>query len=317
MMDIFSVLSLVVLFFLFQLQYSERFKHGIYGLLSFISARKLPARLKWLCLSSIAGSLPIKNRTIFASPILYPLHAEKSNKAAITFLTSHFYYFISPLSPALVAFLVLTGYSYAEILPLLLIPTIVFLCLCYKLMPASETTTTKSNATVGDYLFSSSIVLLLGLGFYFKESLLLACAIAVFLIGKDYKVTISKSLVISLALITSIMLLKPTISSFIKSLDISGYPLALALLVGLMTGSSKLSVTLLYGIPMSFADAIMSYPLWWAGYMLSPLHLCPMYASTVFGADYKSVYRQTLLTVLGTVVISELIFSFLFIFAYM
>jgi len=313
-MDLFAWTSLVILFFLFHLQYSERFKRGIYGLISFISKKKLPTRLKWLCLSSIAGSLPIKNRTIFASPILYPLNANKSSKAAITFLTSHFYYFISPLSPALVAFLALTGYSLFQVLPFLLIPTAVFLCLCYRLMPTTEVKVTRSETSWTDYLFALSIVVLLGVGFFLKEVLFLFCAIGVFIAGKDYKIILSKSLIISLALITTVMLAKPIIGDFVRSLDVCGNSLILALIIGLLTGSSKLSVTLLYGMPMSFADAIMSYPLWWAGYMLSPLHLCPMYASTVFGADYKSVYKQTLLTVVSTVVISELIFSFLFLF---
>jgi len=282
------------------------------GLISFISKSRIPSKLKWLILSSVAGSLPIKNRTIFASPLLHPLSANKSDKAAITFLTSHFYYFVSPLSPALITFLLLSGLSFSQALPYLIIPVIPFLLICYRLMPAENIKETEAVASVWDYLFAFALILLLGVGFYTKNIIPLIIALIVFIIGKDYKFVINKSLITSLSLITIVLLAKPIISGFIKSLSISINPLLLALLIGLATGSSKLSCTLLYGMPLNFSEAIMTYPLWWMGYMLSPLHLCPMYASTIFGADYKSVYKQTLLTVVSTVLVSELIFLFIF-----
>ena len=311
-MDVFSAVCLAILFFLFHLQYSQRFKNGIMGLISFISKSRIPSKLKWLILSSVAGSLPIKNRTIFASPLLHPLSANKSDKAAITFLTSHFYYFVSPLSPALITFLLLSGLSFSQALPYLIIPVIPFLLICYRLMPAENIKETEAVASVWDYLFAFALILLLGVGFYTKNIIPLIIALIVFIIGKDYKFVINKSLITSLSLITIVLLAKPIISGFIKSLSISINPLLLALLIGLATGSSKLSCTLLYGMPLNFSEAIMTYPLWWMGYMLSPLHLCPMYASTIFGADYKSVYKQTLLTVVSTVLVSELIFLFIF-----
>jgi len=311
-MDAFSIISLVILFFLFHLQYSQRFKNGIVGLISFISKTRMPSKLKWLILSSVAGSLPIKNRTIFASPLLHPLSGNKSDKAAITFLTSHFYYFISPLSPALVTSLLLSGLAFSQVLPYLIIPVIPFLLICYKLMPAEDIKEKEATASVWDYLFASIIILLLGMGFYTKNIIPLTIALVIFIIGKDYKFTINKSLITSLSLITIVLLAKPVIGGFIKSLSISINPLLLALLIGLATGSSKLSCTLLYGIPMSFSEMIMTYPLWWMGYMLSPLHLCPMYSALVFDADYKALYKKSLIAILGTVLISEIIYSLIF-----
>jgi len=311
-MDAFPIISLVILFFLFQLQYSQRFKNGIMGFISFISKSRIPSKLKWLILSSIAGSLPIKNRTIFASPLLHPLSVNKSDKAAITFLTSHFYYFISPLSPALITFLLLSGLSFSQALPYLIIPVIPFLLICYKLMPAENIKETEAVASVWDYLFAFALILLLGVGFYTKNIIPLIIALIVFIIGKDYKFVINKSLITSLFLITIVLLAKPIISDFIKSLSISINPLILALLVGLATGSSKLSCTLLYGIPMSFSEMIMTYPLWWMGYMLSPLHLCPMYSALVFDANYKKLYKKSLIAVLGTVIISEIVYALIF-----
>ena len=311
-MDVFSAVCLAILFFLFHLQYSERFKNGITGLISFISKSRIPSKLKWLMLSSVAGSLPIKNRTIFASPLLHPLSANKSDKAAITFLTSHFYYFISPLSPALITFLLLSGLSFSQALPYLIIPVIPFLLICYRLMPAENVKETEAVASVWDYLFAFALIMLLGVGFYTKNIIPLIIALIVFIIGKDYKFVINKSLITSLFLITIVLLAKPIISDFIKSVSISINPLILALLVGLATGSSKLSCTLLYGIPMSFSEMIMTYPLWWMGYMLSPLHLCPMYSALVFDANYKELYKKSLIAVLGAVIISEIVYALVF-----
>lgn len=311
-MDVFSAICLIILFFLFHLQYSQRFKNGIIGLLSFLTKARIPNKLKWLALSSIAGSLPIKNRTIFASPLLHPLNSDKSDKAAITFLTSHFYYFVSPLSPALITFLILSGYSYAQVLPFLAIPAIIFLCFCYKLMPTADIERFQTIPTKLDYLFVVSIVLLLGAGFYTKNIIPLVIAIILLIIGKDYKFVVSKNLVISLALITVIMVAKPIIADALKSLGIIINPLVLALIIGLATGASKLSCILLYGIPMNFSEAIMAYPLWWMGYMLSPLHLCPLYSALVFDADYKALYKKSLIAVLGTVVISEIVYYIIF-----
>ena len=62
---------------------------------------------------------------------------------------------------------------------------------------------------------------------------------------------------------------------------------------------------------MSFSEMIMTYR-FGGGYMLSPLHLCPMYSALVFDADYKALYKKSLIAVLGTVVISEIIYSLIF-----
>ena len=312
----FTLATFGLLFCLANLRYSEKFKCCLLTILQHGSKFIKNIKLQNLFLAASLGSIPIKNRAILAAAALPRVESKRNEYSALAFLASHFYYFVVPYSPALISFLLLTGYSMSAVLPYLAIPAIILLICSYKLAPEDSINIkiTQEKLNFRDFVWFASIFAALIAGLFFKSTICLLATIILLIIFRDYKLQLDADIFLTLSMLALALAVGPILKEIIRTNAlIFGNIYLAAFGIGFLTGSSKTSVSIIYSLfDYNFKSAIIAYPLWWAGYMLSPLHACPLLTSAAVGGDNIVMRKYSIIIVGITTIISIMIYSFIF-----
>lgn len=247
-------------------------------LYAFLAKRIKSKRAVVALASAITGILPIEGRVVVSAGVLStmaPAEGEKRKKfAVLDYLSTHHFYFWSPIEKTVVIPIAVLGISYGTfivgVLPMLAAMIVATLFYIFGVMKEDDIDITirgkrevqkidvrKYFARSVNTLFTVAVILLLGA------------------FAKHYA---------------------ENFEGLVAAAHTSGWTIlvVVALIVGsfIMGSSGKYASLLAVALPVyGVAYLPLLFTAAWAGYMLSPVHKCMIIGQRMFGASLKEYYK--------------------------
>lgn len=277
-------------------------------------------RVMIILTSILGGVLPIPGRVALSAPLLDaiapPSKEKRSNFGIIDYLSTHHYYWWSPLEKTIILPMAALGITYGEMLSYTFVPLII--CLIYtwwfiftKVDPRSVVPNMDNirdfnwqRALRGWAPFIATIWFLLCVGkagaiFFFPWFIGMACYYSI--ICKDWKwgkyldgrFAIIATIVLALGGVVG--LIKEPVMAYVEGADATMIiPVTIVgMVAAYIMGSSSKYAGITSALVLIFGP---QYLVWflateYSGYLLSPAHKCLMIGQQYFGTPLKKYYK--------------------------